>query len=142
VSFSNPDAYNLYFLRASTSNFNIITIAPYNFGSTFRSHATIGMSLPERLQLRTWHILPDGSFDSGLTSDVVISVTRNGSPLLSTTQIFEDPDANDRIIDLTALLFSKGDRLGIRIEKTTAVNPGSDRNNYNFIITGIFVRSD
>lgn len=100
------------------------------------------MPLPENLDLRTWHILPEGSFDPGLTSDVVIGITRNGVVVVSETYEEATEENDDRIIDISPLFFDKGDILGIKINKTTALNPGSDRNNYNFVVTGIFVRSD
>ncbi len=142
MSFGNPDAYNFYFQRMSNNNFQTTTFAPYQLGGALISLTSLGMPVPERTQLRTWHILPDGNFDAGLTSDVVISITRNGTAIGFTTQTFEKPDADDRIIDITSLILEKGDTLGIQINKTTAVNPGSDRNNYNMVITGIFIRSD
>ena len=142
MSVSNPDAYNFYFIRASSNNFFDISFSPYVFEGLTSDVATIAMPLPERLDLRTWYILPDGIFDPGLTSDVVIGLTRNEVVVVSETYEEATSENDDRILDVSALTFDKGDTIGIKINKTTALNPGSDRNNYNLVITGIFVRSN
>ena len=69
-----------------------------------------------------------------------MSITRDEVVEGATTQTFVKPDANDRIVNVSALTFLKGETLGVRLEKTTG--GAGDFNNYNFVISGVFVRSD
>ena len=140
MSFSVPDAYTFTFRKIATNSTFVISIAPYGLAGSIGSVALIGMPLPERIQLKSWYIFPSGAFDPGLTSDVVMSITRDEVVEGATTQTFVEPDADDRIVNVSALTFLKGETLGIRLETTTG--GAGDFNDYNFVISGVFVRSD
>ncbi len=39
------------------------------------------MPMPENIRFEKWYIFPQGRWDSGMTSDIVMSIGRNGAPL-------------------------------------------------------------